>query len=88
MEAELVAIATQTLKVTFYLAFPILVGSLVAGLLVSILQATTQINEMTLSFVPKIMVVVIIIIVLMPWMTNTMVDFTKEIFNKIPTFIG
>jgi flagellar biosynthetic protein FliQ len=88
MEAELVALATQTFKVTFYLAFPILIGSLIAGLFVSIFQATTQINEMTLTFVPKIIVVVVIMIFLMPWMTSTIVDFTKEVFNKIPTFIG
>ncbi|EAJ4655000.1 flagellar export apparatus protein FliQ, partial [Campylobacter coli] len=50
-------------------------------------QATTQINEMTLSFVPKIILVVIVIIFLMPWMTTTMIDFTENILNQIPTFI-
>jgi flagellar biosynthetic protein FliQ len=63
-------------------------GGLVAGLLISIFQATTQINEMTLSFVPKIIVVAVIIVLLMPWMTNMMVDFTKNMFGKIPTFTG
>ena len=82
------AIATQTFKVAFYISFPILIGGLVAGLLVSIFQATTQINEMTLSFVPKIIVVAVIIVLLMPWMTSTMVDFTKDIFHRIPTFIN
>jgi flagellar biosynthetic protein FliQ len=88
MESELVALATQTFKVAFYISFPILIGGLVAGLLVSIFQATTQINEMTLSFVPKIIVVAVIIVLLMPWMTNMMVDFTKNMFEKIPTFTG
>jgi len=88
MESELVGIATQTFKVAFYIAFPILMGGLVAGLLISIFQATTQINEMTLSFVPKIIVVAVIIVLLMPWMTNMMIDFTKNIFEKIPTFTG
>jgi len=88
MESELVGLATQTFKVAFYISFPILMGGLVAGLLISIFQATTQINEMTLSFVPKIIVVAVIIVLLMPWMTNMMVDFTKNMFGKIPTFTG
>ena len=50
-------------------------------------QATTQINEMTLSFVPKIILVVIVIIFLMPWMMGQMIDFTERILNMIPTFI-
>jgi flagellar biosynthetic protein FliQ len=62
-------------------------GGLISGLLISIFQATTQINEMTLSFVPKIIVVVGIIIFMMPWMMNTMMEFTTNIFNKIPHFL-
>ncbi|OCS12792.1 flagellar biosynthetic protein FliQ, partial [Campylobacter fetus] len=62
-------------------------AGLIAGLIISIFQATTQINEMTLSFVPKIILVVIIIIFLMPWMMNQMIEFTARILNMIPTFI-
>ncbi|MCC3147238.1 flagellar biosynthesis protein FliQ, partial [Campylobacter jejuni] len=62
-------------------------AGLIAGLVISIFQATTQINEMTLSFVPKIILVVVILIFLMPWMTTTMIDFTENILNQIPTFI-
>ena len=62
-------------------------AGLIAGLLISIFQATTQINEMTLSFVPKIILVVIVIIFLMPWMMSLMIDFTERILNMIPTFI-
>lgn len=88
MEGELIAIAIDTFKTAFFISFPILMGGLLAGLVISIFQATTQINEMTLSFVPKIIVVALIIVVLMPWMTNTMVDFTIRLFDKIPHFVG
>ena len=57
------------------------------GLAVSIFQATTQINEMTLSFIPKIIGVVVVIILTMPWMLNSMTDFATNIFNMIPTFV-
>jgi flagellar biosynthesis protein FliQ len=87
MEGELISLAVDTFKTAFYISFPMLMGGLIAGLLISIFQATTQINEMTLSFVPKIIVVAGIIIVLMPWMTSTMLDFTLRIFEKIPEFV-
>jgi len=57
------------------------------GLAVSIFQATTQINEMTLSFIPKIIGVVIVIVLTMPWMLNEMTDFSINVFNMIPTFV-
>ncbi|EAH7970610.1 flagellar biosynthetic protein FliQ [Campylobacter coli] len=82
-ESTLVALGVQTFKITLLLSLPMLL----AGLIISIFQATTQINEMTLSFVPKIILVVIVIIFLMPWMTTTMIDFTENILNQIPTFI-
>lgn len=88
MEGELIAIAIDTFKTAFYISFPMLMGGLIAGLVISIFQATTQINEMTLSFVPKIIVVAIIIVLLMPWMTNMMIDFTVRLFEKIPHFVG
>ncbi|ECP7408045.1 flagellar biosynthesis protein FliQ [Campylobacter coli] len=86
-ESTLVALGVQTFKITLLLSLPMLLAGLIAGLIISIFQATTQINEMTLSFVPKIILVVIVIIFLMPWMTTTMVDFTENILNQIPTFI-
>jgi len=88
MEGELIAITIDTFKTAFFISFPILMGGLLAGLIISIFQATTQINEMTLSFVPKIIVVAVIIVLLMPWMTNMMVDFTIRLFDKIPHFVG
>ncbi|HAN0513805.1 TPA: flagellar biosynthesis protein FliQ [Campylobacter coli] len=86
-ESTLVALGVQTFKITLLLSLPMLLAGLIAGLIISIFQATTQINEMTLSFVPKIILVVIVIIFLMPWMTTTMIDFTENILNQISTFI-
>lgn len=86
-ESTLVALGVQTFKITLLLSLPMLLAGLIAGLVISIFQATTQINEMTLSFVPKIILVVVILIFLMPRMTTTMIDFTENILNQIPTFI-
>ncbi|EAL0374169.1 flagellar biosynthesis protein FliQ [Campylobacter jejuni] len=86
-ESTLVALGVQTFKIILLLSLPMLLAGLIAGLVISIFQATTQINEMTLSFVPKIILVVVILIFLMPWMTTTMIDFTENILNQIPTFI-
>jgi flagellar biosynthetic protein FliQ len=87
MEAKLVALGVETFKIALLLALPGLLTGMLLGLAVSIFQATTQINEMTLSFIPKIIGVVIVIILTMPWMLNSMTDFSVEIFNMIPTFI-
>jgi flagellar biosynthetic protein FliQ len=87
MEAKLIGLGVETFKIALLLSLPMLMGGLIAGLVISIFQATTQINEMTLSFVPKIIVVVGIIIFMMPWMMNTMMEFTTNIINKIPDFL-
>jgi flagellar biosynthesis protein FliQ len=87
MEAKLVALGVETFKMALLLALPGLLTGMLLGLAVSIFQATTQINEMTLSFIPKILGVVIVIVLTMPWMLNSMTDFSIEIFNMIPTFV-
>ena len=87
MEAKLVALGVETFKIALMLALPGLLTGMFLGLAVSIFQATTQINEMTLSFIPKIIGVVIVIVLTMPWMLNEMTDFAKHILNLIPTFI-
>jgi len=87
MEGELVALGVQTFKIALLLALPGLLVGMLMGLAVSIFQATTQINEMTLSFIPKIIAVVIVIILTMPWMLNAMVDFTTTTINMIPDFV-
>ena len=87
MEAQLMMLAIESYKITLFLSLPMLLVGLVIGLLISIFQATTQINEMTLTFVPKILAVIVVIIFTMPWMLNMLIDFTARIFNMMPTFI-
>ena len=87
MEEKLIGLGIQTFKMALALALPGLLTGMLIGLAVSIFQATTQINEMTLSFIPKILGVVIVIILTMPWMLNSMVDFATGIFNMMPEFI-
>lgn len=87
MEAKLIALGIETFKIALLLALPGLLTGMFLGLAVSIFQATTQINEMTLSFIPKIIGVVIVIILTMPWMLNSMIDFATGVFNMMPSFI-
>lgn len=87
MEAKLITLGIDTFKVALMLALPSLLVGMFIGLAVSIFQATTQINEMTLSFIPKIVGVAIVIILTMPWMLNVMIDFSTEIFNMMPNFV-
>ena len=87
MESQLIALGVQTFKIALLLSLPGLLVGMLIGLGVSIFQATTQINEMTLSFIPKIIGVVIVIILTMPWMMNEISDFSIEVINMIPTFV-
>jgi len=87
VEAKLISLGVETFKMALLLALPGLLTGMFLGLAVSIFQATTQINEMTLSFIPKILGVVIVIVLTMPWMLNSMTDFSTNVFNLIPSFI-
>ncbi len=88
MENEFaVEVVNQAIKVTLMLAAPMLIGALVVGVLVSIFQAVTQINEQTLSFIPKILVIIAALVIFSPWMMETMVTFTQELFTSIPELI-
>ncbi len=87
MEAKLIGLGVETFKLALYLSLPMLLAGLIMGLAISIFQATTQINEMTLSFVPKILLVVVVIIFTMPWMMNMMIEFSSRVINLIPEFI-
>ncbi len=87
MQSDLIELGVLTFRTALMISLPMLLGGLIAGLLISIFQATTQINEMTLSFVPKIILVVVILIFLMPWMMNVMIGFTTGVLERIPTFI-
>ncbi len=87
MQSEIIALAVATLKLALLLSLPALLTGMIIGLLISIFQATTQINEMTLSFVPKILTIAVVLILTLPWMMNEMIDFTTYVFKLIPTFL-
>jgi len=87
VESKLIALGVETFQIALYLALPGLLTGMLLGLAVSIFQATTQINEMTLSFIPKIIGVVIVIVLTMPWMMNEIIDFSTHVFSMIPEFI-
>lgn len=80
----IVQLARRSFEVTLLLSAPVLIFSLVVGLLISIFQTVTSINEATLTFVPKIVAVMIAIVIFFPWMMSYMSDFTREIFGMIP----
>lgn len=88
MEAKLIGLGVETFKLALMMALPMLMAGLVAGLAISIFQATTQINEMTLSFVPKIILVILVAIFTMPWMMTMMIEFATKIIEMIPSFIS
>jgi flagellar biosynthetic protein FliQ len=73
---------------TLVLSGPLLLAALVIGLIVSIFQAATQINEQTLSFVPKLVGMFIVLILAGPWMLQMMVDYIRRLFESIPQLIG
>lgn len=81
-------IGRETLELIVYLSAPLLVSALLVGLLVSVLQAATQIQEQTLSFIPKLMALVVALVVMGPWMLQMWVVFTQELFFRIPDLIG
>jgi flagellar biosynthetic protein FliQ len=87
MENELIKLGIETFKLALLLGLPTLLTGMFLGLAVSIFQATTQINEMTLSFIPKIIGVVIVMILTMPWMLNLTIEFSERMFNYIPKFV-
>jgi flagellar biosynthetic protein FliQ len=82
-----VALARQAIEVALFLALPMLGVSLVVGVFISVLQAATQIQEMTLTFVPKILSMFIALLIAFPWMMDKMLNFTRELFMNIPAYI-
>lgn len=81
---EVMSMTYQALRVALIMAGPLLLVALALGLLISIFQAATQINEMTLSFIPKVLGVGIALVVLGPWLIATMVDYIRMLFTSIP----
>jgi flagellar biosynthesis protein FliQ len=81
-------LAQHALTVTTMLAAPMLIAALVAGLAIGMIQAATQINEMTLSFIPKLLVLVATLFIAGPWMLKLLVSYTRQLFESIPSLIG
>lgn len=84
---SVMSLGFQATKVGLMIATPLLLAALAAGLLVSILQASTQINEMTLSFIPKILTLVVVLIACGPWMLTTLIDYMRGLFTSLPYLI-
>ena len=87
-DAAVVALARDALLTAFLVASPILLVSLAIGMLVSVFQAMTQINEVTMSFVPKIFGVFAVSAMLGPWMVGTMVSYTQRLYLSLPAIAG
>ncbi|WP_352419615.1 flagellar biosynthesis protein FliQ [Proteiniborus sp.] len=87
-QGEVLSIAQQALRTILMVSAPMLGFGLLVGLLVSIFQATTQIQEATLAFVPKIVAVLISILVFGPWILNVLIGFTQNLFVNINTYIN
>ncbi|MEY6431918.1 flagellar biosynthesis protein FliQ [Thioalkalicoccus limnaeus] len=89
MSPELViTIGKQALIVTVLLSAPLLLAALALGLIVSLFQAATQINEMTLTFIPKLVGLVLVLFLAGPWMLSTITGFARRLFESIPNLLG
>ena len=82
------SIGREAIEMTLILAGPLLLAALVIGLIISIFQAATQINEQTLSFIPKLLGMFMVLILAGPWMLQMMVDYIRRLFESIPQIIG
>ena len=85
---KVVSLIVDAMGVTMKIALPMLLVGLVVGLLISILQAVTQIQEQTLSFIPKILATVVVMVVGGPWMLDQLLSYTRDLWMSIPTLIG
>ena len=89
MNSEAVMSMTYgAMKLALSIAGPILLVTLIVGLIISIFQAATQVNEMTLSFIPKLLTVGITVVLLGPWLITTMVDYMQSLFSQIPGLVS
>jgi len=82
-----ISFAQEAFKITMMISAPMLIMGLVAGVVVSIFQAVTSINEMTLTFIPKIIAVFIALLIFFPWMLKLIVGFTQKIIINLPVYI-
>jgi flagellar biosynthetic protein FliQ len=82
------SIGSRALEITLLLAAPMLVVALVTGLIIGAFQAATQINEQTLSFIPKLLALALTMVVAGPWMLKVLLSYTRELFESIPNLIN
>ena len=85
---DITQLGQQAMYVTLLTAAPMLIAGMVVGLAISILQSVTQIQEITLTFVPKIVVVFLVFVLFLPWMSETMTVFVRDIFGNLHTMVG
>ena len=83
----MISLGRQALLTVLLVSGPILLLGLIAGLVVSVFQATTQINEQTLSFIPKIVIVLVVVVLFGPWMHHTLMEFSRGVFAQIPDMV-
>ncbi|WP_373081462.1 flagellar biosynthesis protein FliQ [Zhongshania sp.] len=83
-----IELGRQAMNVTVLLAAPLLLSALAAGLMIGMFQAATQIQDMTLSFIPKLVVLVVVLGLTGPWMIRQLVDYTTQLFEMIPGLVG
>lgn len=85
---SVMAMGHEAMKLSLLLGAPLLLVALVSGLLISLFQAATQINEMTLSFIPKLLAVFATLVIAGPWMLGTVLDYMRNLFSSIPQIVG
>lgn len=85
---SVMTLGQKAMEVTLMVSAPLLLVALATGLLVSVFQAATQINEMTLSFIPKLVALFATLVVAGPWMLSVMVDYMRQILEEIPGMVG
>ena len=83
-----IELGRQAVEVTLLMSAPLFIAALVTGLIISIFQAATQINEMTLSFVPKLVAIFVTLVLAGPWMITLLTDFMRRLISSIPVMIG
>jgi flagellar biosynthetic protein FliQ len=83
----IVGIMAETIRVALMMSAPVLLVGLVVGVVISLFQAVTQVQEMTLVFVPKIVACLVVLVAALPWMINLLVSFTHQLFSNIPNYI-
>lgn len=82
------SLGRHAMEITLLIAAPMLLTALVIGLIVSIFQAATQINEATLSFIPKLVGIFVALVIAGPWMLSVMLDYMRQVFTDIPSLVG